>query len=249
MKIAIVTGASSGMGKWFSWYLPCYFKDIDEIWLIGRNVKRLREVQKRVKISSKVVPMDITKEEHRQILRQKLQEEKCKVKVLVNSAGLGKIGSFEELPEEEQVEMIQVNCEGLTRMIKICLPFMSENSNIINLSSAAAFVPQPDFAVYAAGKSYVLSLSEALGRELRKRKIQVTAVCPGCVDTPFFDVAQKHQKMKSYKIYFMSKDKEVVKQALLDAKKGKSRSVYGMYMKMFYFLCKYLPTSLLLKFM
>lgn len=249
MNIAIITGASSGMGKWFAFYAPFYFPEIDELWITGRNVKRLEQVSQKTKIPTKILPADLKTPEGIEVLQSSLKKENVKIKLLVQSAGLGKIGTVAEIPTEELGEMIDLNCKSLTTVAKLCIPFMDAESHMINLASAAAFLPQPDFAVYAATKSYVLSFSEALSRELRKDKIYVTAVCPGCVDTPFFDVAQKYQKMKSYKYYFMAKDKEVVKTALVDAKKKKRISVHGFFMKIFYFICKYLPTGFLLKFM
>ena len=121
--------------------------------------------------------------------------------------------------------------------------------SIINMSSAAAFMPQPDFAVYAATKSYVLSFSEALYHELKAKKIRVIAVCPGCVDTPFFDVAQKYHGVKTYKKFFMSKERDVVRQALLDVRKGKRVSIYGLPMKLLYAITRLIPNEILLWFM
>ena len=249
MNIGIITGASSGMGKWFAFYAPFYFPEIDELWITGRNVKRLEQVSRKTKIPTKVIPADLTTAEGMEVLASNLSKENVRIKLLVQSAGLGKIGAVADVPAEELEEMIDLNCKSLTKVAKLCIPFMAEESHIINLASAAAFVPQPEFAVYAATKSYALSFSEALYKELHKDKIYVTAVCPGCVDTPFFDVAQKYQEMKSYKSFFMSKDKAVVKTALVDAKKKKRISIHGTYMKLFYYVCKYLPTGLLLKFM
>ena len=87
--------------------------------------------------------------------------------------------------------MIRLNCEALTNLTHRVIPFMRRGSRIIQLASSAAFVPQPDFAVYAASKAYVLSFSRAIGKELSDQGIYVTAVCPGPVRTPFFDIAKK----------------------------------------------------------
>lgn len=115
------------------------------------------------------------------------------------------------------------------------------------LASSAAFLPQADFATYAASKSYVLSLSRALNQELRPKKIYVTAVCPGPVDTPFFDRAEQYGKTLAIKKYVMAAPEAVVKKALLDSYHKKSISVYGLPMKAFAFASKTLPHDLLLK--
>ena len=96
--------------------------------------------------------------------------------------------------------MLNLNCRALAAITHISLPYMSGPSNIINLASSAAFLPQPSFAIYAASKSMVLSFSRALNRELEEKGITVTAVCPGPVKTEFFDVAQKYTKSKPYKM-------------------------------------------------
>jgi short-subunit dehydrogenase len=145
--------------------------------------------------------------------------------------------------------IIKINCEALTNITRLSLDYMHENSNIINLASSAAFVPQPGFAVYAASKSYVLSFSQALSKELKKAKIYVTAVCPGTVDTPFIKTAEKYQNIKGYKKFFMSDEKRVVITALWDAKKHRSKSVYGIWMKLLLLAAKLLPVRLLLMFM
>lgn len=237
------------MGRQFAVYAKKFYPDLEQVWLIGRDMKRLTKVSCRLPVSSKIFATDITKKEERYVIKKTLEEEQPEIQLLVNSAGMGIIGNFEEMSEEDCTDMLQVNCEALTVMTKMCLPYMTEGSHIINLASAAAFVPQPGFAVYAASKSYVYSLSYALSKELKKRKISVTAVCPGCVDTPFFHTAEKYSKLKTYKRFFMAKEKDVVKKALWDAKKKKPSSVYGFWINGFYVLCKFLPIKFLLFFM
>ena len=126
---------------------------------------------------------------------------------------------------------------------------MKKNSRIIQLASSAAFMPQPDFAVYAATKSYVYSLSRALSEELRQRKIYVTAVCPGPVDTPFFDIAEKDGKTLAIKKLTMASPEKVVEQAISDSFHKKRTSVYNPYIKMFYVLAKIIPHQWILYIM
>ena len=248
MKIAIITGASSGMGRLFAKYADMFFPDIEEVWLVGRNEKRLLNTSRHVKANSKIFALDLTKDEAMKVLMDSLEREKPEVRLLVNSAGCGYMGSFEKISLDDNVSMIDINCRVLTILTKFCIPFMNKGSRIINLSSAAAFICQSNFAVYAATKSYVLSLSDALSKELRPRKIYVTAVCPGCVDTPFFRVADKYEKMKKFKKFFMAKDKCVVFKALWDSKKMRTRSVYGLFINLFYLVCKLMPRKIMMMF-
>ena len=124
---------------------------------------------------------------------------------------------------------------------------MPKHSRIIQFASAASFLPQPGFAVYAATKSFVLSYSRALNAELRSRDIAVTAVCPGPVRTEFFDIAETTGKIPLYKRLAMADPVKVVRLALYDSMVGKSVSVYGPLMKAFYVLCKALPHEALLR--
>ena len=164
MKIAVVTGASSGMGREFARQIAARYSKFDEIWLIARRTERLEEVAAEIKLTSRIISLDLSSMDELAALNELLMENAPDIKLLVNCAGYGKSGSFEELEYSEQLGMIDVNCRALTAVTKMCLPYISQNSRIIELASAAAFMPQPDFAVYAATKAYVLSFSKALNK-------------------------------------------------------------------------------------
>lgn len=248
MKIAIVTGASSGIGKEFVNQIEKSEDALDEIWVIARRKERLLELQKQLKTRLRIISGDLLQIEFLRELQDKLRQIKPEIQILVNAAGFGKIGKVEELACEEQLEMIDLNCNALTHMCKLCIPFMKSGSRIINLASAAAFCPQPSFSVYAASKSYVLSFSRSLGTELESRKIKVTSVCPGPVATEFFEVAGKKEK-NGIKEAVMAKPEAVVKKALRDAKRGKAVSVYGASMKFSKIASRLIPHSVILKVM
>ncbi|MBQ7706972.1 MAG: SDR family NAD(P)-dependent oxidoreductase, partial [Lachnospiraceae bacterium] len=185
------------------------------------------------------------------IMRYKnlLEKFKPSVRLLVNAAGYGMIGKFSELSESDNTGMIDLNCTALTRITDMTIPYMSKGgANIINIASSAAFLPQPSFAVYAASKSYVLSLSRALNQELKSRRIKVTAVCPGPVDTEFFGIAETYHDVKLYKKMMFAKADKVVALALKDAFHGKTVSVYGIGIKGFRILSKIMPHELLIRF-
>lgn len=164
----------------------------------------------------------------------------------MNGAGFGKIGGTEDLALDEETGMIDVNCRALTAVTRLVLPYMSENSRILQFASAAAFLPQPRFAVYAATKAFVLSHSRALAMELKPRQICVTAVCPGPVKTEFFDIAETTGEIPLYKRLVMADPKKVVKKALRDSMMGKTVSVYGALMKAFFVLAKIFPHDVIL---
>lgn len=247
MNIIMITGASSGMGMEFALQLDNVFGDtIDEIWLIARRKKQMLEVAEHLDHTSRVLDMDVTNEEDFIRLKKLLQSEKPVIRMLVNCAGYGVMGDFTKLNRNEQLGMIDVNCKALTQMTYTCIPYMRAKSRIIQLASSAAFMPQPGFAVYAASKSYVYSFSRALNEELRKKKIYVTAVCPGPVDTPFFDIAEKDGKILAIKKMTMAHPEKVVEKAISDSFNKKEVSVYGSWIKVLRIVAKIIPHKLLL---
>ena len=248
MQIAVVTGATSGMGREMVLQLSDHFP-FDEVWVIGRRMERLKELQKQTRITLRPFCLDLTRKEDLLSLEQALKESGGEVKFLVNAAGYGKIGPVGTASFEEEMGMVRLNCESLCAVTRMVLPYMPHNSRIIQFASAAAFLPQPDFAVYAATKSFVLSYSRALGEELRDRDIYVTAVCPGPVKTEFFDLAETTGQIPLYKRLVMANSRHVVRKALNDSILGRPVSVYGLTMKAFRLLSKIAPNSLLLSIM
>lgn len=249
MNIIVITGASSGMGIEFALQLDNVFDSIDEIWLIARRKKEMLEVAQYMEHTTRVLDMDLTDSAHMQRFKKLLKNEKPVIRMLVNCAGYGIMGDFSEGEIDGLLGMIDVNCRALTEMTHMCIPYMRKNSRIIQLASSAAFLPQPDFAVYAATKSYVYSFSRALARELAPRKIYVTAVCPGPVDTPFFDIAEKNGSTLAIKKLAIAKADKVVRQAIEDSFKKKERSVYGRLIKNFEVFAKTVPHNVILKVM
>ena len=249
MNIIVVTGASSGIGKEFERQIDRHFKSVDEIWLIARREERLRKLSASCRHSCRIFAIDLLKESDVSLFCEQLRNYNPKITMLINSAGFGILGAFTKLPIDEQLNMINLNCRALTRITYECIPFMDQDSRVIQLASSAAFLPQINFAVYAATKSYVLSFSRALNEELRNKGIHITAVCPGPVDTEFFERAEKGQGRLMLKNYVMVQPQKVVKKALEDSRNKKEISVCGIPMKLFLIGCKILPHSLFLRIM
>lgn len=251
MRIAVITGASSGIGKEFARQISDCYRKLDEIWILSRSTEKLEalkeELEKKGSFTVKVYDGDLNRDYIYYRVKKDLQKEKPDIRILVNSAGIGKIGRVEETDADIQAEMVELNCKALTKMTCLCLPYLSKGSRIMNVASAAAFAPQPGFAVYAATKAYVHSFSRALSYELKKRKILVTSVCPGPVDTAFFKKAGTVSQ--SGKKAVMVKPDGVVKKALADTRKGKEISVYGLPMKGARAAAKVFPDGLVMRVM
>lgn len=237
-QIAIITGASSGLGREFVRQIAARYPGLDEIWVVARRMERLEKLEKEY---SNVHPVcaDLLTKTGREKLEKKLRCKQGDVRLLVLGAGCGFYGYLEKQKEKQVAEMISLNDTALTQVILMTLPYMPEKSRIIALASAAAFVPQPGFAVYAATKAYVRHLCLALSNEMKKRKISVTAVCPGPVNTEFF--LKAGQNIAPWKQAFLKETTVVVKKALDDASRGKKESVYGFFMNGVKFGAKVLP--------
>lgn len=250
MNVAIITGASSGMGREAAKQIDKIYTDgISEIWLIARREDRLKVLASELSHKVRILKLDLTDEKDLQELDLSLNLINPDVKILVNASGYGMMGPFKTSKCSEQTGMIRLNCESLTRVTHMVLKYMQRGARIVQFASAAAFVPQTDFSVYAATKAFVLSFSRSLNEELRRYGISVTAVCPGPVNTEFFDIAEQHNANFNFKKYFMSKADKVVRKALADAYRRKAVSVYSLSMNAFRLLMKVFPHSLVLKVM
>lgn len=144
MKIAIVTGASSGLGREFVLQIADRFSGIEEIWAIARRKEKIEELSPLVPVKVRSFAIDLTDKNKLKMLQETLFQEKPEVKWLINAAGYGKIGAVGSINLEDEMGMVDLNNRGLVAMTHLVLPYMSKNSRIIQFSSAASFLPQPD---------------------------------------------------------------------------------------------------------
>lgn len=247
MNIAVVTGASSGMGREFVLQLTKYV-NVDEIWVIARREEALKELQSLVTTKIRPLILDLCNEKSFEEYKGILEREKPKVKLLVNAAGFGQFGKFDSIPLEKDCAMIDLNCKALVIMTRLTLPYMQSGSHVLQLDSLSAFQPVPYIATYGATKSFVLSYTRAVSRELKGRGIRMMAMNPGWVRTEFFNHALKtnsNNEVQYYNPVFEAKD--VVATGLYDLyKTKKAYSVHGLSVRMQVRLVKILPHSIVM---
>ena len=246
MKIAVVTGASSGMGKEFVLQLSQYIK-VDEIWAIARRETALSALQKDTAVPVRPISMDLCDPESFARYAALLEAEKPEVALLVNAAGFGKFGGFQSIPAEEEYRMIDLNCKALVAMTRLTLPYMKPGSHILQLDSLSAFQPVPYITTYGATKAFVLSYTRAMIRELRGSGIRMMAMNPGWVKTEFFDHAMKTNDSKVQYFDRLYAASDVVATGLKDLYKSKKDvSIHGFPVRMQVRMVKLLPHSLVM---
>ena len=247
MNIAIVTGASSGMGQEFVLQMHKYVT-VDQVWVIARREQALLALQEHCPVPVRPVPLDLCDPESFPKFAALLEQEKPEIKLLVNAAGFGKFGGFHKVPLEEDLRMIDLNCKALVSMTRICLPYMHRGSHILQLDSLSAFQPVPYIATYGATKSFVLSYSRAIGAELKKDGIRMMAMNPFWVKTEFFDHAFKTNDSEVQNFIKLYEAKDVVATGLKHLYKTKKQvSIHGLIPKGQTLMVKLLPHSLVMK--
>lgn len=244
MSIAIITGASSGLGLSYVDAAIREFPETDEIWLIARHEEKLNQTALKHKDKKCVViPMDMSDMESFSILREKLETEKPEIRLLINDAGMACGDSFERMELDKMLKIIDLNCKGATAITRICLPYISDGGTILEVSSTSAFVPNTGLVVYSASKSYVQAMCIGLREELKHRKINVCAMCPGMMMTDMNkDPSQSQSRLPKIDI-----DKAAVN-SLRAAKKGRAVYTTEAFYKLYRLMAKLLPQTLLVKF-
>ena len=244
MGIAIITGASSGMGREFAIQLE-RSGEVDGFLLLARREERLLALAESLS-GAKVLAADLGTDEGLEKLFAYLEEEKPSVKYLINAAGFGKFGSYERISEKDVSSMIDLNVKATVLITHRVLPYMERGGHIIELASGSCFTPLPHFNVYASSKSFVLHYTKGLRDEIKPLGVSATAFCPGWVATEFLDVAEtvdgapypKNPKP-------LLNCERVVAYALRRARKGKTMAVTNWYTKMQHVLFKLVPDRIL----
>ena len=188
MGIALITGASSGIGREFAKQLKESY-GVEEFWLVARRKDRMEALASELSIKARIISADLCTEEGINEVRAALTSEKPAISVLINAAGFGRFGAHDQVSESETVRMIDLNVKALVLITHMALPYMEKGGRIIELGSGSCFTPLPNFNVYAASKAFVLHYSKALYYEAKKYGVTVTCFCPGWVHTEFLDTA------------------------------------------------------------
>lgn len=247
MNIAIVTGASSGMGREFVRQLSAWVQ-VDEIWAIARRTDALEELKKETAIPVRPVSLDLLKEESFETLQTMLEAEKPSIKLLVNAAGFGKFGAYHKVSIADDCRMIDLNCKALVVMTRLCIPYMGKSSHILQLDSLSAFQPVPYITTYGATKAFVLSYTRAMIRELKGTGIRMMAMNPGWVKTEFFDHAMKTNAGEVQYFNILYEAKDVVATGLRDLyNTRKDYSVHGLPIRNQVRAVKLMPHSIVMK--
>ena len=241
-KIAIVTGASSGIGKEFFLELIAREPNLEEVWVIARSEDKLLALQELSPIPLRVFALDLSKAESIAVLEIALQSETPDIRYLICASGFGRFSAVDDDNREVLENMIDLNCRSIVGVTKAAAPYLSQGSVALLIASVAAFQPIPYIATYAASKAFVLSYGRAWNRELKKsRGARCLCVCPFWTKTAFFDRALSDNKVvKKYAV--MYEPKQIVTSAFKDLKKkNRDVSIYGAYTKAQTLLIKLLP--------
>lgn len=237
---ALVTGASSGIGRDMAIYLS---KMGCELVLVARDEKGLKNVASQIDTKTKIVALDLSVVENCIKLHKMLKKEE--IDILINNAGFGSFGRFDEIYLDKELEMIDLNIKALHTLTKLFLKDMKikDHGYILNVASSAAFQPGPLMATYYATKAYVLRLTTAIYEELRREgsSVSISTLCPGPVTTNFNKVANVEFEIKSLPSVYVAKygiDNMFNKKLII---------VPGFYMKVLHFFSHFIPTKLILK--
>lgn len=220
MAVAIVTGASSGLGAEYVKKLS-EKRRVDEIWVIARRKERLLALQEKTEVPVRIFALDLTDEKDMESFRETLSKERPDVRYLINAAGFGKIGNYRDIDRKDALNMIHLNCLAAVDMTESVLPFMKRGGRILEIASTAAFQPLQGLNVYAATKAFLLRYARGLSAELLGTGITVTAVCPYWIkDTEFIPVAAETESKAVRHFPLSSRKKNVAAVSLFFSEAG-----------------------------
>ena len=233
---ALITGASSGIGKEMAIYLSR--KGVDVV-LVARDKEKLEEVQKIINTKCEIICMDLGDAQNCVDLYKQVRD----VDILINNAGFGTFGEFKDTDFITEINMINLNICAVHTLTKLYLQDMlgKNSGHILNVASIAAFMPGPHMAAYHATKAYVLNLTQGIYEEVRRlgSNVKISCLCPGPINTPFLDTANVRFKSKPM-------DAEDVAEYAIDKMlKGKYMILPGGNNKLIRFLSKIVPDKLI----
>lgn len=244
---ALVTGASSGLGRDMARYLSKLGYDLIIVARNKANIEDLKqELEKENKIKVDVMPRDLAKTAECISLYEEIKEKYENIDVLINNAGFGLCGEFVETDLDFELSMIDTNIKAVQILTKLFLQDMVKRNQgrILNVGSVASFMPGPLMATYYSTKSYVLRLTESIKEELNKKKsnVKISVLCPGPINTNFNKVANVQFALKGLSSEY------VAKYAIDKMLKNKTVISVGWKIKVVRFLTKITPDFINAKF-
>lgn len=247
MNIAVITGASSGLGAEYARTIIQSGEKLDEIWLIARRKERLNKFAEEYRqVAIRPVALDLSTNHSYDELDELLKQENVSIKILINNAGFERPGKFISMDKTDILSMIDLNIKGFTMINRVCIPYMKAGSIAIMTCSVSSFCPVPNQAVYSASKIYVRFLSRALREECKNDGIHIMAMCPGNMDTEMNPKGGNSQSDKVDKLPFLNMG-VITKKSLLLAKKGRAIYTPGAFYKMYRIVSKLFPSAWMIK--
>ena len=247
MSIAVITGASSGIGREFAKQIKEKL-NVERFWFVARSTDKMQALAKELNVDARIISADLSTDNGLSELRSALEEEKPEVKYLINAAGFGNFGSFDQISEELVAKMIDLNSKALVLITHMVIPYMVNGGRIVQLGSGSCFTPLPYFNVYSSSKVFVLHYTKSLNYEIKKYGLRATCFCPGWVETDFLGKATDNPNVTMPKeMKPLLKTEAVVAKCIKAMVKGKAMCVTNWYTKLQHFLFKILPDSLLTK--
>lgn len=245
MSIAVITGASAGLGRAYALAAARIFPEIQEYWLIARRLDRLEALKAELPGKAvRCIPLNLTDPMSFDEYQKLLDESGAQISLLVNNAGIGWMGEFREGTWRTQTAMVDVNVRAMTAVANISLKHMGRGSVMVNVSSIAAFAPTPRMSVYSATKAYVSALSKSIRFELKGKGIKVLATCPCPMNTEFLEIAGI--RSKTFDMLPHVKPDHVAEKSLIAAKKGRAVYTPLALMKVYRVLAKIVPSNLMM---
>ena len=244
MSVAIITGASGGIGSEFARQLATLGL-IDEFWFVARSEDKMKKLADELGVNAKIIGADLTTLDGINKVRDAIESEKPEVKFLINASGFGNFGAFDELSEDEVIKMIDLNVKALVLLTHMTVPYMEPGGRIIQLGSGSCFTPLPYFNIYSSSKVFVLHYTKSLNYELKKYGVRATCFCPGWVETDFLDKSGANGNTHPKKIKPVLNCEKVVRGCIKASIKGKAMFVTGKYTKFQHVLFKLVPDCIL----
>lgn len=247
-RVALITGASKGLGLELAIAAARAMPELDELWLVSRRMSVTPELSAACRETPlRAFSLDLCEPDSFETLREALGRESVSIRFLANNAGCGYLGDVAGMDAAKIARMADLDVRAMSLTANLALPHMEAGSHILNVSSIASFCPNARMTVYSACKAYVSAFSRGLGEELRGRGVTVTAVCPGPMDTAFLTEGEIRGRSRMFQILPYCEPARVAAGAVRAALRGRGVYTPRAFFKLYRVLAKLLPHALLVR--